>query len=154
MRPERKGKRGRHPLPPWQSIQTWTEGQPRTAWTRFKIRSGEKRPLRVEAAETQVQTLEGDRVGEEERLVVIRTVNNPDAKTWYTFSNAQEQVPLLEVVWAHAQRYWEEASFKEGKSEVGLDEYEVRGWRGWHHHMTMSLLALWFLALERDREKK
>jgi hypothetical protein len=27
----------------------------------------------------------------------------------------------------------------------------VRSWVGWHHHMTMSLLALWFLILERRR---
>ena len=56
------------------------------------------------------------------------------------------------MVWAHGQRYWVEASFEEGKGEVGLDEYEVRGWVGWHHHMTLSLLALWFLGLERGRQ--
>src|SRR5262249_43616156 len=61
---------------------------------------------------------------------------------------------LLEVVWAHAQRHGEEASLEEGKSEVGMAHYEVRGWRGWHHHMTMSLLALWFLGLERFRQQE
>jgi SRSO17 transposase len=152
--PERKSNRGRHPLPPWQSIEAWTESRPATVWQRFEIRAGEKRPLLVEACETQVQTQDDGRVGEEqERLVVIRTVNNPEAKTWSTLSNAVETVPLLQVVWAHAQRHWEEASFKEGKSEVGMAHYEVRGWRGWHHHMTMSLLALWFLGLERFREQ-
>jgi hypothetical protein len=108
----------------------------------------------VEATQTQVQTRDDQRVGEEERLVVIRTVNNPEAKTWHTLSNASESVPLADVVWAHAQRYWEEASFKEGKSEIGMAHYEVRGWRGWHHHMTMSLLALWFLGLERFEEQE
>src|SRR5262245_43627400 len=34
-----------------------------------------------------------------------------------------------------------EASFKRGKGEVGMDEYQVRTWQGWHHHMTLSLLA-------------
>jgi SRSO17 transposase len=152
--PKRKGNRGPHPKQPWQSIQAWAQSQPPTAWTRFEIRAGEKRPLEVEAAQTQVQTRDDKRVGEEERLVVIRTVNNPEAKTWSTLSNAAEAVPLAEVVRAHAQRYWEEAGFKEGKSEVGLAHYEVRGWRGWHHHMTLSLLALWFLGLERFREQE
>ena len=32
-----------------------------------------------------------------------------------------------------------------------LDHYEVRGWIGWHHHMTLALVALWFLCLERRR---
>jgi SRSO17 transposase len=152
--PQRKGQRGRHPKQPWQSIQAWTASQPPSAWTSLEIRAGEKRPLLVEAAQTPVQTREGRRVGEQERLVVIRTVNNPEAKTWSTLSNAAEAVPLAEVVWAHAQRHWEEAGLKEGKSEVGMAHYEVRGWRGWHHHMSMSLLALWFLGLERCREKK
>ena len=38
-----------------------------------------------------------------------------------------------------------EASFKRGKSEAGMDEYQVRTWQGWHHHMALSLLAVWFL---------
>src|SRR3954467_1745747 len=33
----------------------------------------------------------------------------------------------------------------------GLGHYEVRSWVGWHHHMTLSLLALWFLCCERRR---
>jgi hypothetical protein len=41
--------------------------------------------------------------------------------------------------------------FAQGNQEIGLDHYEVRGWLGWHHHMTLSLLALWFLQLERLR---
>jgi hypothetical protein len=44
-----------------------------------------------------------------------------------------------------------EELLEEGKQEVGLGHYEVRSWEGWHHHMTLSLLALWFLQLERLR---
>jgi SRSO17 transposase len=152
--PERKGNRGQFPKQPWQSIESWTAAQERTAWTEFEIRAGEKGPLQVEAVQTRVQTRDDNRrVGAEERLVVIRTKNNPEAKTWYTLSNAKDEVPLAEVVRAHAQRHWEEATLKEGKSEIGMGHYEVRGWRGWHHHMTMSLLALWFLGLERFRQQ-
>ena len=61
---------------------------------------------------------------------------------------------LGEVVRAHGQRYWVEAGFAEGKGEVGLDEYEVRGWVGWHPQMTLSLLALWFLGLGRAGQAK
>jgi hypothetical protein len=138
---------------PWQSIQAWTDERAASEWTRLEIRAGEKRPLVVEAVQTQVQTRNERAAGAEERLVVIRTVENPEPKVWSTLSNASKEVPLSEVVVAHAQRYWEEAEFKEGKSEVGLADYEVRGWRGWHHHMTMSLLALWFLELERFRQQ-
>jgi hypothetical protein len=44
-----------------------------------------------------------------------------------------------------------EASFKRGKGEVGMDEYEVRTWEGWHHHMALSLLAVGFLIGETHR---
>ena len=47
----------------------------------------------------------------------------------------------------------EEAS-KRGKSEAGLADYEVRNWRGWHHHQALSLIATWFLLSETLRGKK
>lgn len=45
-----------------------------------------------------------------------------------------------------------EQVFEEGKGEVGLGQCEVRSWVGWHHHMALSLLALWLLALLRAEE--
>jgi hypothetical protein len=36
-----------------------------------------------------------------------------------------------------------EASCKRAKSAVGMDEYHVRTWPGWHHHMALSLMAMW-----------
>ena len=44
-----------------------------------------------------------------------------------------------------------EASFQRGKGDVGMDEYQVRTWPGWHHHMALSLLAVWFLITETHR---
>ena len=51
------------------------------------------------------------------------------------------------------QRQWHriEEVFETGNGEAGLDHYEVRSWVGWHHHMTLSLVVLWFLCLERRR---
>src|SRR5215470_2885830 len=44
-----------------------------------------------------------------------------------------------------------EASFKRGKGETGMVAYQVRTWQGWHHHMALSLLAVWFLVGETHR---
>src|SRR5262245_43301079 len=33
-----------------------------------------------------------------------------------------------------------ESSFKRGKGEVGMDEYQVRTWQGWHHHIALLLM--------------
>jgi SRSO17 transposase len=51
-----------------------------------------------------------------------------------------------------AGRRWAiEEAFAQGKGEVGLDQYEVRSWVGWHRHMTLALVALSLLALTRTR---
>ena len=50
--------------------------------------------------------------------------------------------PLEEVVRAAGARWTIEDTFKQAKGQVGLDQYEVRSWRGWHRHVTLALLAL------------
>ena len=49
-----------------------------------------------------------------------------------------------------AGRRWSiESCFEAAKQETGLDQYEVRSWAGWHRHVTLSMLALAFLAAVR-----
>ena len=66
-------------------------------------------------------------------------------------SHASADAPLAEVVRARSSRHQIEEVLEESKGEVGLAHYEVRSWVGWHHHVTLALLALWFLVLERGR---
>jgi SRSO17 transposase len=155
--PPRRRPGGRQPKPPLRRVDAWAALQPASAWRRLEVRPGEKGPLVVEAVEApraQTQDEKGH-IGPVERLVVIRSTG-AEAKTWYTLSNAAPEVPLAEVVFAHGERHKVEELLQQGNGEVGLDHYEVRSWDGWHHHMTLALLALWFLVLERRRlgEKK
>jgi SRSO17 transposase len=155
--PPRRRPGGRAPKPPFRRVDEWAARQPASAWQRLEVRPGEKGPLVIDVAEAaHAQTRdENRRIGPVERLVVIRSTE-AEAKTWYTLSNAAAEVPRAEVVDAHGRRHKVEEVFQQGNGEVGLDHYEVRSWEGWHHHMTLSLLALWFLVLERSRlgEKK
>jgi SRSO17 transposase len=80
--------------------------------------------------------------------VLRRGEGQPQA--WYTLSNAHE-ARRAEVARVHGAWHRVEELFAQDNQEVGLDHYEVRSWVGWHHHMTLSLLALWFLQLERLR---
>jgi SRSO17 transposase len=108
----------------------------------------------VRALEAWVQTKDEDgSPGPRERLVVIRTIDR-EPQVWYSLSNAKSEAPLGDVVAAHSRRHGIEEMLQAGKGEVGLGHYEVRSWVGWHHHMTLSLLALWFLVLEKGRLKK
>ena len=144
-----QGKRGRPRLPPWVRVDEWAAQQPASRWQPIEVRPGEKGPLVVEVLHALVETRDKSR----ERLLVIRTVEAA-AKTHYSLSNAAASVPVEEIVWAHDDRHRIEEMFEFGNGEVGLDHYEVRSWVGWHHHMTLSLLALWFLVLERQRVGK
>ena len=65
--------------------------------------------------------------------------------------NAPAATPLATLVWLLGLRWPVEQAIKEAKQELGLDHYEVRGWRGWHHHTTMTLLAQHFLMRLRSR---
>jgi len=47
-----------------------------------------------------------------------------------------------------------ETCFEISKQELGMGDYELRSWRGWHHHMTLVILALAFLVRLQCRLKK
>ena len=132
---------------PFMRADAWAARQPKSRWERITVRDGEKGPLEVDALSVRVRTKQDGRVGSEERLVVIRPVG--ESRVDYALSNADPKTPLSEIVGAQRQRHRIEEVFGAGKGEVGLDHYEVRSWVGWHHHMTLSLVALWFLCLER-----
>src|SRR5262245_28346531 len=148
QQPRRPGGKSRWPL--FERADVWAARQPAGRWRTVQVRAGEKGPIAVKVLVALVQTKdEAGRVGARERLVVLRSVE-PKPRTWYVLSNARE-AKRWELAGAHGARHRVEELLGAGKGEVGLGHYEVRSWVGWHHHMTLSLLALWFLELERRR---
>jgi SRSO17 transposase len=140
--------------PPWRRVDEWSQAQPSWRWQKLETGAGAKGPKVVRALEAWVQTKDEDgRAGPRERLVVKRTLDR-EPQVWYSVSNAPSEVPLADVVVAHGRRHGIEEMLQAGKGEVGLGHYEVRSWVGWHHHMTLSFLALWFLVLEKGRLEK
>jgi len=63
----------------------------------------------------------------------------------YQLCSAPADTSMLRLGQMSASRYWMERAIEDAKGEAGIADYEVRGWRGWHHHMTMTLLAMLFL---------
>ena len=130
----------------------WAARQPAAAWQEVEVRPGTQGPLVVQALTRRVQTRDDQgRVGLEERLLVIRTAAEGHPKIDYSLSNAGPEIQVNDLVQAHAQRYRIEQMLEEGKGDAGLDHDEVRSGVGWHHPMTLALLALWFLPTERGR---
>jgi SRSO17 transposase len=76
-------------------------------------------------------------------LLVRRCINDPrELQAYVVF--APQDTSLEEAVRVAGTRWTIESCFEAGKSEVGLDHYEVRSWTGWYRHIT---LAMWALAL-------
>jgi SRSO17 transposase len=145
--PSRPGAKPRLPL--FERVDHWAKRQPKKRWKKIRLPGGEKGPREVWALQQRVQNRDEEgHIGPTERLVVIKACGR-DPQVWYTLSNATVDVPLAPVVVAHGGRHGVEELFEDGNQEVGLSHYEVRSWTGWHHHMTLSLLALWFVQRER-----
>ena len=79
-------------------------------------------------------------------VVIRRDPSDPDEVAYYLVY-APTDTPLAEIVRAIGARWTIEDVFKLAKRQVGLDQYEVRSWTGWHRHTTLSLLALAALVL-------
>ena len=137
--------------PAFERADRWAARQPQSAWKVLTLRLGEQGPLKVRALKRRVQTKdEAGRVGPSETLLVVQTLEK-ESKTYYALSNAPRDEKLAVLAGVKASRHEAEVGFQEGKGEVGLAHYEVRSWRGWHHHMVLSFLALWFLTVEKRR---
>jgi len=137
----------------WTRADAWATALPRSAWKRFTVSDGEKGPIEVRAVKARVYTPR-PRGGKPERpeiLVVVR--NDRENRTW-TYLASDTKTRLKELVRVGSCRHGIEQSLNLGKGEVGLDEYEVRSWVGWHHHMTLSMLSMWFLVSDQRRIKK
>jgi len=149
--PRRAGQKTRRRPVPFRRAEAWAAAQPADRWQEFTVQDGPKGPIRVQAAMTPVRTRQDQRLGPEEGLIVIRhgepDGSEPDVS--YHRAWSPQEVSLEQGVRAHARRHQIEQMLEQGKGEAGLDHYEVRSYVGWHHHMTLSLLALWFLSLER-----
>src|SRR5262252_7053035 len=164
--------RGRPPKAPWQSVRAWRQALPSEEWTRLAVRDGEKGPVGIELVRRRVPTRLGrKRTGPEEWLVVTRCpladdrplegraspdATEHDGRYRYQYyltptrvsESVREEPSLAELARVIKAGACIEASFKRGKGEVGMDEYQVRTWQGWHHHMALSLIAVWFLIGE------
>jgi len=147
--------RGKYPKSPWTRVERWTRSLRSGDWTKIDVRDSERGPVKVEIAKVRVQAKTAPAPGLEEILVAIRERQaDGSMKHDYYLSNAAADTPLSEFARVAKTAHRVEECFQRAKSEAGLADYEVRTWRGWHHHQTLSLIATWFLTQEARVGKK
>ena len=118
-------------------------------WTRCILRDSTRGALRVDVAHRRVWVWDGEeRAARCWHLVVRREVASRKTIK-YTLSNAPADTPLLRLAQMQGQRYWVERVFEDAKGECGLADYQALGWRAWHHHVTLVMLAMLFIAEQR-----
>lgn len=112
-------------------------------WREITVAEGTKGPRTYRFAAQRLRETKESKPGAE--LWVVYRQNLDGLEPRYYFSNAPPDTPLPTLAWVAAARWPIETEFETGKSDVGLDEYEVRSWWGWHHHMMMCLMGSAFL---------
>ncbi len=141
---------------PFQNASKWAAALPANAWEEFSVRDGEKGPITIAAARTRVQVCSETRRRDlEETLVATRELQADGTfKHDYYFGFAPPETSLREFVQVAKMEHRVEDCLQRAKGQAGLADYEVRNWRGWHHHQTLALMATWFLTLETQKGKK
>jgi SRSO17 transposase len=128
---------GRLPRSRWRWI-TWRDGTGRDLTSRFAR-------IRVRVAPTSNGT--GKDEGEQ-TLLIEWPVGEPDP-LGYWLVTLPSHTALEAVVNTAKGRWWIEQGYRDLKQEVGLGDFEGRGWRGFHHHVTLTLAAYGFLVMQR-----
>ena len=113
-------------------------------WYRRQVSEGAKGPIVYEFTRRQVILAAGGLPQKTVWLLIRRTIGD-EPEYSYFISNAPSSTRLKTLVWLSGMRWAIEQCFEETKSELGMDHYEVRKFRGWHHHMLTCMLAHFFL---------
>ncbi len=125
---------------------------PLDAWSRQLIKEGSKGPIVADFAMLRVIAVRECLPGPEVWLVLRRNGETGELKTY--LSNAPASTSQARLVWVSGMRWPVETCFEEGKQYLGMGDYEVRSWLGWHHHLTLCILAHFFLVRLQCRLKK
>jgi hypothetical protein len=123
---------------------------PPHAWQVAQIQEGGKGPLVADGAFVRAVAIRDGLPGPDVWLVLRRALDAGRELKAY-LCNAAADTPPETLAWLLGWRWPVEQAIQEAKQELGLDHYEVRGWRGWHHHTAMTLLAQGFRVRLRSR---
>ena len=155
---KRPGKTLAHPKAshPSQRADTWAAAQSDPAWQRLKTRDSDQGWVEVNYLAERIYVVEADRV----KVWWLLAWENPDERNndgtkppaprrHYALSNAPADEDPRVLVADGLGRNVVERNFREAKTDVGMADYQMRGWLGWHHHMSLVMLAMLFLLQEK-----
>jgi SRSO17 transposase len=126
--------------------------RPAAAWHIVRWREGTRGTMRSRFARVRVRPAHRDAqrsAPRAEEWLLIEWPTGAAEPTKYWLSTLPETIPLADLVRLAKLRWRIERDYQELKDELGLDHFEGRGWRGFHHHGALCIAAYAFLAAER-----
>src|SRR5262249_1309025 len=130
-------------------VATVAASLPASSWYRRKVSEGTNGAMTYEFARQRVTLCKEGLPDRTVWLVIKRTLGAAPSYA-YAISNAPASTPLSTFVWLSGLRWAVEQCFEEGKTDLGMDHYEVRKYVGWHHHILITMpphFFLWHLKL-------
>jgi SRSO17 transposase len=128
-------------------VDEWLDDVPADGWVRLSAGEGAKGPRLYDWAYLPHN---GARDGWQMALLMRAKIDQPDDLAFF-LTLAPAGTPLETLVRIAGMRWRIEACFEAAKGEVGLNQYEVRNWTGWHRHITLAMLAHAYLGVVRRR---
>lgn len=148
------GGRGRVPTRPSREsvapVAAVASGLDGESWRTLRVREGAKGPLAFEFAAVRIWVVRHGAAGGPAWLLVRRSLE-PTPEVKYYISNADASTPLGVLAEVACTRHGVEDYFEDGKSYLGMAQYETRSYVGWHHHMSLMAMAHLFITLTRRR---
>jgi SRSO17 transposase len=136
-----------------QRLDALVQHLPADQWQRYRVVEGSKGPLVAEFAVLRAVAVRDGLPGPDVWVLLRRTLPHlgaaPEMK--YFLSDAPAATAIATLVGLSGRRWPIESCFEAAKGQLGLDQYELRFWRGWQHHMTLVMLAQCFLVRLRQR---
>jgi SRSO17 transposase len=122
-------------------------GLPPRAWRRLSVGAGAHGPREYDWARLPIRI--GWRAGRGHWLLARRSITKPSEVAYFVCYGPRRS-GLHDLAWIAGSRWRIEECFQQAKNEAGLDEYQVRSWRAWYAHITLSMLAHAWLAVSRS----
>ena len=151
-RPPKLLRRHEHHAPV--SVKDLALALPAQTWKNVSWREGTRHKLRSRFAAVRVRAAHRDYKRSEprpEEWLLIEWPREEKEPTKYWLSTLPARRKLRDLVRVAKHRWIVERDYEELKQELGLDHFEGRGWRGFHHHATLCIAACGFLVAERSR---
>jgi SRSO17 transposase len=157
--PERKSPKGRAPslyVAATKAIQVdaWAAAQPEESWQRVTTRQTTKGQLQVDLLVQRVWVWNKEETTAQHWFLIVRREVDSRETIKYSLSNAPADTSAERLAFMQGQRYFVERAFQDAKGSAGMDQYQIRGWKSWHHHMSLVMMSTLFMLETRLEQKE